>query len=291
MRALLFNLFPYLKSDLYKKQTLTNESNNLETEKTKMLNSTSGDQYSLAKILGIWAVVALPMLLITYVITPFLIPRVNLLPGFLFWFLTILGMGWQFIVSMWIVYREEGDIRWTTIQRRFWYNTPLDPKTGEPNARLLWWSIPLILLSVGCGNLVLQGPLIAVILRVLPFLQAPSFTDTSVLASPEFVGQWWLLAVVLINNAFNYFLGEEFLFRGVLLPKMEGVFGKWDWLMNAVLFGFYHLHIPFAIIPNILITAPYIWASKRFRCNWFSVIVHGVGGVLGFIMVLAVVIR
>ena len=135
----------------------------------------------------------------------------------------------------------------------------------------------------------LQEPLAAAILRVLPFLQAPSFTEISGLASAEFVGQWWLLIVVLINNAFNYFLGEEFLFRGVLLPKMEGVFGKWDWVMNAVLFGFYHLHMPKAIIPTILITAPYIWASKRFRCNWFSVIVHGVGGVIMFVMVLAVV--
>ena len=89
-------------------------------EEEKVNNSTStqlNDQYSLAKILGIWAVVALPMLLITYVVTPFLIPRVNLLPSFLFWFLTILGMGWQFVVSMWIVYREEGDIRWASIRR------------------------------------------------------------------------------------------------------------------------------------------------------------------------------
>jgi membrane protease YdiL (CAAX protease family) len=103
------------------------------------------------------------------------------------------------------------------------------------------------------------------------------------------VGQWWLLGVALINNAFNYFLGEEFLFRGVLLPKMEGVFGRWDWLANAVLFSAYHLHIPFAIIPNILITAPYIWACKYFRSNWFGVIVHGAGGVLGFVLVFLVV--
>jgi uncharacterized protein len=32
-------------------------------------------------------------------------------------------------------------------------------------------------------------------------------------------------------------LGEEFLFRGVLLPCMEGVFGRWSWVANGVLFG------------------------------------------------------
>jgi len=249
----------------------------------------SNNQYSLAKILGIWAIVALPMLLITYVIAPALIPRVNLHPGITFWFLTILGMIWQFIVSVWIVNREEGDMRWATIRRRFWYNKPRDPKTGEPNAKLLWWSVPLILLSAVFFDFVLRGPLIAAILRFLPALTPPSYTDTSGLMSPEFIGQWWILGVVLVNNAFNYFLGEEFLFRGVLLPKMEGVFGKWDWLMNAVLFGAYHLHLPFAILPNIIGTAPYIWASKHFRSNWFSVIVHGVGGVIMSVLVFLVV--
>jgi len=257
-----------------------------------MSNTTStqsNDQYSLAKILVIWAVVALPMLLITYVVTPALIPRVNLHPGILFWFLTILAMVWQFAVSMWIVYREEGEVRWATIRRRFWYQKPRNPKTGEPNAKLLWWSIPLILLSVGFGDMVLRGPLTAAILKLLPALTPPSYSDSSNLVSPEFVGQWWLLGVVLINNAFNYFLGEEFLFRGVLLPKMEGVFGKGDWVANVVLFSAYHLHIPFAILPNLLITAPYIWASRYFRSNWFGVIVHGVGGVMGFILVFLVV--
>jgi hypothetical protein len=34
---------------------------------------------------------------------------------------------------------------------------------------------------------------------------------------------------------------------GMLLPKMEGVFGKWSWVANGVLFGFYHLHQPWGI--------------------------------------------
>ena len=257
-----------------------------------MSNSTStqsNDQYSLGKILGIWAVVALPMLLITYVIVPALIPRVNLDPGILFWFLTILAMVWQFVVSMIVLYRELGTLRWSVIRKRMWYQRPRDPKTGEPNAKLLWWSVPLILLSVGLGTMVINGPIIAAVLKIFPALTPPSYSNSSTLVSPEFIGQWWLLGVALINNAFNYFLGEEFLFRGVLLPKMEGVFGRWDWLANAVLFSAYHLHTPFAIIPNILITAPYIWACKYFRSNWFGVIVHGVGGVLGFVLVFLVV--
>ena len=42
-------------------------------------------------------------------------------------------------------------------------------------------------------------------------------------------------------------LGEELLFRGLLLPRMNGVFGKRDWVANGVLFAVYHLHVPWVI--------------------------------------------
>ena len=246
----------------------------------------SNKQYSLAKILGIWAVVALPMLLITYVFTPALIPRVNLEPGFLFFYLVLLSLVWQFIVSMIVLYRELGTLRWSVIRKRMWYQTARDPKTGEPNARLFWWSVPIILLVNGLGIMVLQGPITDAFLRFLPALKSPSYTDSGVLLSPEFAGQWWLLGVILILIPFNYFLGEEFLFRGVLLPKMNGVFGKWDWVANTVLFAGYHLHNPQSFLFNVLFSAPYIWASKYFRSNWFAVIVHGFQGLFLFVILL-----
>jgi len=54
---------------------------------------------------------------------------------------------------------------------------------------------------------------------------------------------------------FNTFLGEELLLRGVLLPKMQGVFGRWDWLANGALFGVYHSHQPWGIPGNIVSAA------------------------------------
>jgi membrane protease YdiL (CAAX protease family) len=90
---------------------------------------------------------------------------------------------------------------------------------------------------------------------------------------------------------FNYFLGEEFLYRGILLPKMNGVFGKWDWFANGVLFGFYHLHKPQVIISTALVFG-FIFAfpAKRFQSTWMSVIIHGLEGLLGLIIVLKVVL-
>jgi CAAX protease family protein len=49
---------------------------------------------------------------------------------------------------------------------------------------------------------------------------------------------------------FNTVLGKELLFRGLLLPRMRAAFGRWDWLANGVLFGIYHLHVPWTIPQN-----------------------------------------
>jgi uncharacterized protein len=52
------------------------------------------------------------------------------------------------------------------------------------------------------------------------------------------------------------FLREEFLFRGVLLPMMDGVFGRWGWVANGVLSGIYHLHQPWGIPGAVVSGAP-----------------------------------
>ena len=105
-------------------------------------------QYSLAQILGLWAAAALPMGILGWVVYPALTPdrvanplkaavtRVSLMTA---------GLVWIFVLAMLIVYREEGDLRWTTIRRRLRLNAPLDPKTSEPRRRLWLWPIPIVL--------------------------------------------------------------------------------------------------------------------------------------------------
>src|SRR5262249_9016525 len=82
------------------------------------------------------------------------------------------------------------------------------------------------------------------------------------------VGAWGWFGLFFVNALFNTVLGEEFLFRGVLLPKMEGLFGKWDWVANGVIFGFYHLHQPWGIPSSILTGLIYAFSAKQFRSTW-----------------------
>jgi membrane protease YdiL (CAAX protease family) len=189
------------------------------------------------------------------------------------------GLIWQFVLSMIFVYREEGDLRWSTIRRRFWLNKPHDPKTGAPRSRLWLWLIPIIVL-LAAFSLAIAPVLDGLWVRVFPFFAEPSgFTMAPVLESPEvqvrLAGAWWFLGLNLLTLVSNVFLGEEFLFRGVLLPKMEGVFGKWDWVANGVLFAVYHLHQPWGI-PGNIVSCVFFFAlpAKRFRSNWMAIIPH-----------------
>jgi membrane protease YdiL (CAAX protease family) len=247
------------------------------------------EQYSLAKILGIWAAAALPMALLAWVIAPVIIPHLPLHSGITYWLLIIAGMSWQFVVALFILRRELGNLRWDVLRKRLWLNLPRDPHTGRARARLFWWVVPCLMFTFTIG-IVLARYLDAPVTALFPALQMPARADQSRLADPQFIGQWWLLGVLLISWVFNYFLGEELLFRGVLLPKMRGVFGRWDWVANAVLFGLYHLHMPWSLPSNILANLAYTWPARRFRSNWMSVIVHGVEGLIVLPIVLSVIL-
>ena len=59
------------------------------------------DQYTLWQILGIWALVALPMALLAWVVAPAIIPYSPLHPRITFWLLIIAGMAWRSLSYPW----------------------------------------------------------------------------------------------------------------------------------------------------------------------------------------------
>jgi membrane protease YdiL (CAAX protease family) len=78
----------------------------------------------------------------------------------------------------------------------------------------------------------------------------------------------------LTLSLFNTDLGEELLFRGLLLPRMKGAFGRWDWVANGVLFACYHLHLPWTIPATLLDTFALSYPSRRYRSALIRIIVH-----------------
>jgi membrane protease YdiL (CAAX protease family) len=252
------------------------------------------EPYTLWQIFGIWLAAGAPMWLLGWVVFPAL--SADLAPmdaGLLRMKLFSVGLVWQFVLAMIILYREEGNIRLGAISRRFWLNHPKSTRSGETKKALWWWLIPLILV-VAAMEIGLRNALVDVWTGIIPFFAEPEGYDMAAMFTPEMraqlVGLWGLLAFFFVSALFNTFLGEEFLFRGVLLPKMEGVFGKWDWVANGVLFSFYHLHQPWGILATLPVDLILAYSGKRFRSNWFPIIIHSGQSVFFLFLILGLVL-
>jgi membrane protease YdiL (CAAX protease family) len=98
-------------------------------------------------------------------------------------------------------------------------------------------------------------------------------------------GRYWILAAWLPFWLLNI-LGEEFLWRGVLLPRQEAALGQRAWLANAAGWGLFHLAFGWQLLTlllPILVIVPYI--AQRTQNTWPAVVIHaGLNGP-GFIAV------
>jgi uncharacterized protein len=257
-----------------------------------------GEQYSLGRILGIWALATIPMGILSWIVFPAVSPDMNADPlgaAVTRILLLTIGLIWLFVLSMIIVRQEEGDLRWATAKRRLWLNTPRDPKTGETRRRLWLWIIPF-LIAIVVWEVALKSYVSELWVSILPlFAEPPGYSFGAIFESQEIldrlVGAWWFFGLFVVFAVFNSILGEEFLFRGVLLPKMEGVFGRWSWVASGVLHAFWHVHQPW-VIAETVISAAFLYAfpSWRFRSTWMGIIVHSVQNVFFAFLILGIVL-
>ena len=95
----------------------------------------------------------------------------------------------------------------------------------------------------------------------------------------------------MVLFVFNTVLGEELLFRGYLLPRMNGVFKSKDWLANGVVFAGYHLHMPWVIPGTLLVdTFAIAYPTKRYRSAWIGIAVHSAQSVFFAILIFTLVV-
>jgi membrane protease YdiL (CAAX protease family) len=200
-------------------------------------------QYSLVQILAVWAAAAVPMGVLAWVIAPWL---ADLFGGdeplgkALLIVLTV-GLIWQFVLVLILTWRELGTLRWSRVREALWLRAPRDPKTGRRGGRVWWWALLFVALF-GVWQLV-------------PGIPGPSPRDLGEFLSSDsgeaFSGAWGWFALVIVLAVFNTVLGEELLFRGLLL---------------------------------------FAYPSRRFRSAWMGIIAHSAQSVLVIVLVLLAVL-
>ena len=240
-------------------------------------------QLGLRKIIGVWAAAALPMGLLAWVVAPLLADQFSG-PGALIRALIITltaGLVWQFVLVMALVRREQGSLRPSVIRDALWLRAPRAPRTGRRGGKLWLLVLPLSVATAAEGLLAIPGPSAR---EMFEFLGSDA-------GEQLLAGSWGWFAVIAALVVFNTALGEELLFRGYLLPRMNGQFGQRDWIANGVLFAGYHLHMPWAIPTTLLDTFILSYPSKRYRSTLVSIAVHSAQSILVLGLVLALVLK
>ena len=241
-------------------------------------------QLGLGRIIAVWAAATLPMAVLAWVIAPALADQFTG-PGALSRALiisTTAGMIWQFVLVMGLVAREQGSLRFSVLRDALWLRAPRNPSTGKRGGRLWFIVIPLIV-AAGIEELV-PGFSIPVSRDLGEFMQSDA--GHSLMS-----GAWGWFAILLAMFTFNTVLGEELLFRGYLLPRMNGVFGRRDWLANGVLFAAYHLHRPWVIPGTLLDSFIVSYPSKRYRSALVGIAVHSAQSVFFTALALSLVLQ
>ena len=240
-------------------------------------------QISLRRIIGVWAAAALPMGLLACVAAPLLADQLsgpNALVRALLITLTA-GLVWQFVLTMILVAREQRSLRPSVLRDALWLRAPRSPRTGRRGGKLWLLVLPLSVAVAVEGALALPGP---VSRDFFEFLGSDG-------GEAMLAGAWGWFAVIAVLVVFNTVLGEELLFRGYLLPRMNGQFGRRDWVANGVLFATYHLHMPWVIPTGLLDTFIQSYPAKRYRSTLISIAVHSAQSILVLGLVFALVVK
>jgi membrane protease YdiL (CAAX protease family) len=245
--------------------------------------SVSIPQLSRLGVLAVWAAAAVPMGLLAWVAAPLVADRLTGPGAFARALIALLtaGLVWQFVLVVILLVREQGTLRWAVVREALWLRAPRNPRTGVRGGRM-WLAVPVLMV-------------IYFALDVVPSLPHDPSRDfgafmTSDAGPAVLAGSWGWFAVLITLWVFNTVLGEELLFRGYLLPRMNKAFGRGDWVANGVLFAAYHVHMWWSI-PSILFDMlTFSLPSKRYRSALIGIAVHSSQSIFLFILVLPVVL-
>jgi uncharacterized protein len=243
-------------------------------------------QLRIRGIFAVWAAAALPMAALAWLVAPALADRftgTGIVPMFKALIICLTaGLVWQFVLVAILVGREQRTLRWSTVREALWLRSPRSPRSGRVGGRIWLIVIPLILAVTAVNELIptFAAPENRVLATLVASDAGQAFLD----------GAWGWYGLLLAMFIFNTVLGEELLFRGYLLPRMNGAFGRGDWVVNGLLFTGYHLHVPW-VMPGTLVESFLLaYPTKRYRSAWIGIAVHSAQSVFFAIAVLLIVV-
>lgn len=206
----------------------------------------------------------IPAALLMYFSTKYLIPFFDEITGketIYSWFIVAgSGIFLPLLITAIIILKSEG----FEISKNTWTHRLRFSKITKKD---IIWSI---------GGLIVVGITGGILMKILEkiigtFDHSPPFMSFD----PSLINLNLLLAAWLPYWILNI-LGEEIIWRGVMLPRQEISFGKYAWLIHAFGWGLFHAafgwQLLITLIPLIFIQSYVVQKTKN---SWTGVIMHG----------------
>jgi membrane protease YdiL (CAAX protease family) len=189
----------------------------------------------------------IPASLLMYYLTKYLIPYLSNATGLetiLFWFIVAgIGIFTPLIITALLILKSEG----YRINKSTWTDRLRFRKITKPD--LIWCFLGLVLVGV-LSIMIIKS----LELAIGKFDHSPDFMSFEPLTK----GRYWLLLVWAPYWILNI-LGEEFLWRGVMLLRQEVAFGKHAWLIHGFGWGLFHIGFGWQLLITLI---PLLWNAK-----------------------------
>lgn len=166
----------------------------------------------------------------------------------------VLGSGAELSAGLFLLRREGYRLSVDALRNRLRLRWPKGWKA---------WALAGIVLILGLSLSMAMGPLNSR-LATVPGFTPPAWWGAAGNPTVEASGaadffpdiqlegnHLFVILYFVITLVFNIF-GEEIYYRGYLLPRMRGAFGRWDWVANGVLFTLKHVYQRW-LYPGVLV--------------------------------------
>ncbi len=244
---------------------------------------------SLLASIAIFVISFILIFLALYVVIPSMMQAgISFMVGYLIFF--YLPFVLMFITAFLLLKVEGHKLSWSVIKSRYRLNE-IDRKTWMWAAGLFaFWLVVLLFVQ----------PPVSKIMARISFFAPPSYfpreinpnltsSANGMMFGMELSGKWWIILAYFIGWFFNIF-GEEFLFRGYLLPRQELTYGKYTWLIHGTMWGFWHLFWKWNIITLLMTALSLSYVVQKTKNTCVGIIVHGSLNFIPLIMIIVNVI-
>jgi membrane protease YdiL (CAAX protease family) len=240
-----------------------------------------------AGVLAIFAGTLAPILFGVYGVLPILLDHgVPFFVGYLVCFQTI---PFAFVLGLALVlyYREGNRLRWRDFRQRM----RLDARRATllAGVGIFAWALVTYVLLQPVSRFLATQPWMAPPIWFGPDLHPLKQAAQGTFMGMPMKGVAWAPALYFLGWFFNI-AGEELLFRGYLLPRMELRFARKAWLVNALCWWLWHVFWRWQLIAlaPVIFVLPF-WAQKT-KSTVPGLIGHGAVNLVGVVWMMLLVL-